>query len=217
MKKQKKSRFWTFCLSFIPGAAEMYMGFMKAGLSLMTLFVAICFFAMALNIGPLLFIGCISWFYSFFHARNLASLTVEELEQMEDDYVIDIEAFMSKHMKQEKWNQKWNQKRIAYVLIVIGGYILFHGAFSGLRLVMPDEFYYHVVILEELVLRSVIGLVIVYVGLRMIRGKKSELFREDVHENVDENVYEDEVTQLDVSLLLRDGENDGTNESAEEA
>lgn len=209
MKKQKKSRFWTFCLSFIPGAAEMYMGFMKAGLSLMTLFVAICFFAMTLNIGPLLFIGCISWFYSFFHARNLASLTVEELEQMEDDYVIDIEAFMSKHMKQEKWNQKW----IAYVLIVIGGYILFHGAISGLRLVMPDEFFYHVAMLEELFLRSVIGVMIVYVGLRMIRGKKNELFREDVHENV----YEDEATQLDVSLLLRDGENDGTNESAEEA
>ena len=34
MKQQKKSKFFTFMFSFIPGAAEMYMGFMKQGVSL---------------------------------------------------------------------------------------------------------------------------------------------------------------------------------------
>ena len=33
--KNKKSRFWVFVFSFLPGAGEMYMGFMKMGLSLM--------------------------------------------------------------------------------------------------------------------------------------------------------------------------------------
>ena len=35
MKQQKKGKFFTFIFSFIPGAAEMYMGFMKQGVSLM--------------------------------------------------------------------------------------------------------------------------------------------------------------------------------------
>ena len=35
---KKKSGFWTFIFSLLPGAAEMYMGFMKMGVSLMGLF-----------------------------------------------------------------------------------------------------------------------------------------------------------------------------------
>ena len=33
----KKSMFLTFCFSFIPGAGQMYQGYMKRGLSLMIL------------------------------------------------------------------------------------------------------------------------------------------------------------------------------------
>ncbi|MCI8355555.1 MAG: hypothetical protein HFI47_10905, partial [Lachnospiraceae bacterium] len=38
MKTKKKSRFLTFCFSMLPGAGEMYMGFMRTGVSLMLLF-----------------------------------------------------------------------------------------------------------------------------------------------------------------------------------
>ena len=37
MKQRKKNKLLTLFFSFIPGAAEMYMGFMKQGLSLMAL------------------------------------------------------------------------------------------------------------------------------------------------------------------------------------
>lgn len=36
---RKKRGFWTFCFSLIPGAGEMYLGFMKRGLSMMCLFL----------------------------------------------------------------------------------------------------------------------------------------------------------------------------------
>ena len=39
MKSRKKQIFGRFALSFLPGCAEMYMGFMKMGLSLMTVFL----------------------------------------------------------------------------------------------------------------------------------------------------------------------------------
>ena len=41
----RKNSFFTFLFSFVPGAGEMYMGFMKQGLSLMTLFLGFWLFA----------------------------------------------------------------------------------------------------------------------------------------------------------------------------
>ena len=35
---RKKSKGWTFICSLLPGAGEMYMGFMKQGVSIMGLF-----------------------------------------------------------------------------------------------------------------------------------------------------------------------------------
>ena len=39
MRQQKKNKFFTFIFSFMPGAAEMYMGFMKQGVCLLALFL----------------------------------------------------------------------------------------------------------------------------------------------------------------------------------
>ena len=48
MQKQKKG-FLLFISSLIPGAGEMYMGFFKQGISIMTLFWAIIAIAGGLN------------------------------------------------------------------------------------------------------------------------------------------------------------------------
>ena len=84
---KKKNRFIRFILSFLPGAGEMYMGFMKMGLSLMSLFFCILATAIFLDLGPLLFIVAIVWFYGFFHVHNLASLSEEEFVAVEDEYI----------------------------------------------------------------------------------------------------------------------------------
>ncbi len=39
--QRKKSRFWLFMWSLIPGAGDMYLGFMKMGISLMLGFMAL--------------------------------------------------------------------------------------------------------------------------------------------------------------------------------
>ena len=36
--KRKKGKFLTFCFSCIPGAGQMFLGFFKEGVSLMTMF-----------------------------------------------------------------------------------------------------------------------------------------------------------------------------------
>ena len=67
---KKKNGFWTFWFSFIPGAGEMYMGFMKMGISLMGLFCLVVFLAYTLDMPAILFVGVIIWFYGFFHVHN---------------------------------------------------------------------------------------------------------------------------------------------------
>ena len=89
--KNKKSGFWNFILSWIPGCSEMYMGFMKMGLSLMAVFWGIILASIVLNLGPLMFLAMIAWFYSFFHARNMYHMDDELFRVTEDRYLFDVE------------------------------------------------------------------------------------------------------------------------------
>lgn len=87
MTKQKKG-FWVFIFSLIPGAGEMYMGFRKQGISIMTIFWGIIAFAGVFSFGIPLVALPIVWFYSFFNVHNLKSLTEEEFYSLEDDYAV---------------------------------------------------------------------------------------------------------------------------------
>ena len=46
---QRKSGFLTFCFACLPGAGEMYLGYMKRGLSVMIAFWGLIFVASLLN------------------------------------------------------------------------------------------------------------------------------------------------------------------------
>ena len=71
----KKNGILTFCFAFIPGAGEMYQGYMKRGLSL----VMICAAAIALGslfyplVGFAFAVCCVVWMYSVFDTFNLRS------------------------------------------------------------------------------------------------------------------------------------------------
>ena len=92
MKTKKKSKFMTFCFSFIPGGGQMYMGFMKTGLSLMLLFALTIIVASWTNQGALATICVVEWFYSFFYTNHLASLDDEEFSQVEDTYLFGLDS-----------------------------------------------------------------------------------------------------------------------------
>ena len=65
----KKNGFLTFCFACIPGAGQMYYGYMKRDLSLITLFcVGVGLGAL---IGPLVVVCPIVWMYSFFDTYDL--------------------------------------------------------------------------------------------------------------------------------------------------
>ena len=85
-----KNGILTFIFAFCPGAGQMYQGYMKRGLSLITMF---CLFIMAgalTGLDPLI-VGCpIVWMYSFFDTFNLRAQILADAAP-EDDYLVHFD------------------------------------------------------------------------------------------------------------------------------
>ncbi len=168
---KKKSGFLTFCFSLVPGAGEMYMGFMKQGLSIMALFWGIIFIASYMNIGPVLLILPILWCYSFFNVHNLRGMSEEEFYSVEDDFLFHIDRMI----EMKKWSKKQNNI-LAGILIVIGGTVLWNNFMDYLQWLIPGWLYWSIM---EDIPQIIIALILIGIGVTMIRGKKAALDKEE--------------------------------------
>ncbi len=173
---RKKNSFFTFIFSLVPGAGQMYMGFMKRGLSLMSCFFLIMFTSVWLNVGPLMLLAMIIWFYSFFDTHNLRSTPDDEFYELEDDYIILAEFL--ENFSHQKFEKK-HQNIIAVVLIVIGFTILWNNIFSIFSRILPDYLSNVLYSFGHYLPQLAIGLAIISFGIYLIRGKKQELDEED--------------------------------------
>lgn len=175
---KRKNNFLAFCFSLLPGAGHMYLGFIKHGVSLMTLFFGSLFIAIYLNIGALSLFLPIIVCYSFFDTINKNSLSDQDFYALEDKYVFDIEADDFKKLLQGKF-----RPAIALILIIIGIQLLFSNLYSLLLTFLPSRFsnlLYHTLLpLLNRLPQLLIGLFIIALGLRLIRGKKINLDLED--------------------------------------
>lgn len=117
----KKNGFLTFCFAFIPGAGQMYQGYMKRGLSL----VGIC--AAAIGVASLFYplvgfafaVGCVVWMVSFFDTFNLRGQLLAGTAP-EDDYLF--------HLGQDVSFErllKTRHKLFGWVLVAVGLYTLY--------------------------------------------------------------------------------------------
>jgi len=170
MKTKKKNKFWTFCFSLIPGAAEMYMGFMKTGISLMLLFFLILLIGSWIGQGVFAFLGIAVWFYGFFHANHLASLSDEDFAQVEDRYLYEIESLPGA----EKLAKKYH-KLLAAILIFLGICLLWSNAADMLYQLLPKEYEIIPRIMWEIgnyLPSFVFGVLIIGAGIKLLAGKK---------------------------------------------
>ncbi len=67
----KKNGFLTFLFALVPGAGQMYYGYMQRGLSLITLFCLSFGLAYTMDIYLFLVVCAIVWMYSFFDVYDL--------------------------------------------------------------------------------------------------------------------------------------------------
>ncbi len=173
---RKKNGFFTFCFSLLPGAGEMYMGFMKQGLSVMSVFWGLIFIASYLGIDQVLFVLPILWCYSFFHVNNLRSLSDEEFYAVEDDYWFHMERVFPKGKLEQK------QKNVfAGILIFIGVAVLWNQFSEYLYEIVPERVYFECI---DRVPQIVVAVALIVVGIMMIRGKKAALDKEEKEENI---------------------------------
>ena len=171
MKQQKKSKFFNFMCSFIPGASEMYMGFMKQGFSLMALFaLSIVGLAGGLEV---FFIPAmvLIWFYSFFHARNIAALPEEEFMTLSDTFiwegVMEQEGLTISSPTIRKW--------AAGILIVIGAALLWENLSTIFYNLIPDRYWDLIYPIVNRIPELVVAVLIIVIGFKLIAGKKEEL------------------------------------------
>ena len=171
---KKKNKGWTFIFSLIPGAGEMYMGFMKRGLSIMALFWGMIAVATCLNIGPLTIVLPVIWCYSFFEVHNMNGMTDEEFYALEDDYVF--------HLGEESFRSRMNgsqNKIIAAILIVAGICILWSQLVDWMHqyiwAILPGRIANAIGAVFDTLPQIVIAILLIAVGIRLIKGKKKEL------------------------------------------
>ncbi len=172
MKQQRKNRLFTFLCSFIPGAAEMYMGFMKQGFSMMALVVAIICVMSVLNISDVfMFVIILFWAYSFFHARNVAALDDETFYALEDKYIWEDFLVQREIKISNPALRKWG----AAALILAGVVMLWENFSRMLYWVIPTRLWDNLSPLVDHVPQVAIAVVVIIAGLRLMAGKKEEM------------------------------------------
>ncbi len=164
--RRKKSKFLTFIFSLLPGAGEMYMGFMKMGVSLMAEFFGIIFLATVTEVSQLLLIDIILWFYAFFHVHSIAGASDEEFSRLEDKYLIPL--YESNPGRQSKMMRRF----CSIVLIVLGAFMLWNMGIKmlGSILYLPGV---------EYVPKVLVAVGLILLGIVMIQGKKEALDQEE--------------------------------------
>ena len=172
MKKTKRNKFITFIFSLLPGGAEMYMGFMKMGASLLAIFLLGFLFIVYMQLEDVfIVVEALIWIIGFFHARNMAKLTQEELELVEDKAIwedmLGVEDVKISNSKLAKlfggilivagilslWDRvNWYLGRFAEVYI--GGW--------------AENFVYNMP-------RIAVAIALIVVGIMLIKGKKARV------------------------------------------
>ena len=167
---KKKSKFFTFIFSCVPGAAEMYMGFMNNGLSLLIIFMLACLMCWAWSDIFFLVLPII-WIYGFFHAWNVAGLDDEKFAEAEDVYIWEeFTEGRSISIPEEKV-----KKILPFALIFIGAGVLWNYLTRIILSMVPGEQWHFVYVLIDRIPGNVIAVICIVLGIRLIKGKKKQI------------------------------------------
>lgn len=172
MMKHKKNKYWTLLFSLMPGAAEMYMGFMKNGFSIMAVFFASFIIPSVLRVRDVfLLLAVMVWFYGFFHARNLAACSEEELQEIPDDYIWSSFGKIEKIEISNPTLKKWG----AVILIFYGLSLLWQSVSQLFYSIVPEYMRIYLYPVMEEVPQIAAAFIIIAIGIKLIIGKKEAL------------------------------------------
>lgn len=169
---RKRNGFFTFIFSLLPGAGEMYLGFLKQGASIMILFFGVCVVSSMFSNGALMLLLPVIWFYSFFHVHNINLLSDEEFYAIEDKFL-----FINNEDGNKIFSGDKSRKVFAAILIIIGLSSIWNMLVEYIRY-LTDMFGWEITWLIKMfrnVPTLVLSIVLIVFGVYLIKGKKTEI------------------------------------------
>ncbi|MCR4585421.1 MAG: hypothetical protein K5686_06805 [Lachnospiraceae bacterium] len=170
MKTKKRNGFWTLCFSFVPGCAEMYWGYMQMGMSLLLPFMLMIMMAALLHMEEIIFLDVIIYVYAFFHARNMAHMSEEEVSQTADAPIHILEGIVR---PMDIIQGKKASLAAGILLIVFGAYSLL----KDLYIMIPMSAQLNSIFrnILDFIPQVAAGIAVILLGVWLIKGKKKEL------------------------------------------
>lgn len=172
----EKNRFFVFCFSFIPGAGHMYLGMMKKGLILMSLFMADVFLSWVLYIDALLVVLPPIFFYAFFDTHNWKRSPVEVRREEDHRFALALGSFFSS----AKLPRFENRNRlVGTACILVGVYLLYERVFMPVISQFCGQwgFWFVYDFLRNIPL-MVVAILIVIFGIHLFRGSAVPMRKE---------------------------------------
>lgn len=179
----KKNGILTFLFAFVPGAGQMYQGYMKRGLSLITLFF-LCIMAGMLLLEQLVLTALIVWMYSFFDTFNLRAQFIAGTAPA-DDYLVH---FNTKDARLTLFFRD-SHKLVGWALIALGAMVAYQNIIMRVlgdvmwRWGQNNPFFRAVYLMLDELPEVVVCVALIVCGVWLVRGPKGKKAEEPEDED----------------------------------
>ena len=179
----KKNGILTFLFAFVPGAGQMYQGYMKRGLSLITLFF-LCIMAGMLLLEQLVLTALIVWMYSFFDTFNLRAQFIAGTAPA-DDYLVH---FNTKDARLTLFFRD-SHKLVGWALIALGAMVAYQNIIMRVlgdvmwRWGQNSPFFRAVYLMLDELPEVVVCVALIVCGVWLVRGPKGKKAEEPEDED----------------------------------
>lgn len=170
-----KNGFFTFCFACVPGAGQMYQGYMKRGLSILLLLVAAVAVSSVFYLDALLVMTIlVIWMYSFFDTFNLRNQILQGTPPV-DEYMFSVPQTLGAGVAKITKNGKW----LGWLCVGGGLFLLYRtllypilsDVINAINSDVLREAFWRI---NNSVGDVVVAAVLVYVGVRLLKGSKKQ-------------------------------------------
>ena len=182
----KKNGILTFLFAFVPGAGQMYQGYMKRGLSLITLFF-LCIMAGMLLLDPLALTALIVWMYSFFDTFNLRAQFIAGTAPA-DDYLVH---FNTKDARLTLFFRD-SHKLVGWALIALGAMVAYQNIIMRVlgdvmwRWGQDNPVFRAIYLMLDALPQIVVCVALIVCGMWLVRGPKNKKGKQPPEEETEE-------------------------------
>lgn len=169
---KRKHGLLLFLASCIPGCGQMYQGYMKRGVSILTVLSLLFVLALMLGVGALTLLALPIWLFAFFDSYNLRGQTDAQAEANPDGWLFGLGS-----MDAAKLNRLMRRQHslVGWGLVALGVWVLYSTVVDWILSWMPDgiwDQWWLRSLLRYNIPRIVVTVGIIALGVWFIRGPK---------------------------------------------